>query len=67
MIDHVKPNCLFEVSDKKEVKETFNWKITQPLLKKDNQHKGMNFNLLDYHIQFIRAYQFIRLNDQGFF
>ena len=32
-IDHVKAICLFDVSKEEELKEAFNWKNTQPLLK----------------------------------
>ena len=63
-IDHVKPNCLFDVFNDKKLREAFNWKNTQPLLKQDHQHEGMIFNLLDYQLQFIRAYRFMKLNAQ---
>ena len=36
-IDHVKPVCLIDVSKDEELKEAFNWKSTQPLLKNDHQ------------------------------
>ena len=65
-IDHVKPVvCLFDVSDDKELKLAFNWKNTQPLLKHDHQLKGKKFNFLDYQLQFIRAYQFLKLKEEG--
>ena len=65
-IDHVKPICLFDVSDDEQLKEAFSWKNTQPLIKKDHQLKGLNFNFRDYHLQFIKAYQFIKLNEERF-
>ena len=65
-IDHVKPICLFDVSDEEQLKEGFNWKNTQPLLKHDHQQKGIKFNFLDYQQQFIKAYQFIKLNEERF-
>ena len=65
-IDHVKPICLFDISDDKRLKEAFNWKNTQTLLKKDHQLKGRKFNFLDYQLQFIKAYQFIKLNEERF-
>ena len=34
-IDHVRPTCLFDVSHNDELKKTFGWKNTQPLLKHD--------------------------------
>ena len=64
-IDHVKAICLLDVSKDEELKEAFNWKNTQPLLKHDHQKKGTKFNFLDYQLQFIKAYQFIKLNEEG--
>ena len=61
-IDHVKPICMFDVTKDEELKEAFNWKNTQPLLKKDHQQKGIKYNFLDYQNQFIKANQFIKLN-----
>ena len=52
-IDHVKAICLFDVSKVEELKEAFNWKNTQPLLKNDHHQKGIKFNFLDYQLQFI--------------
>ena len=65
-IDHVKAICLFDVSKDEELREASNWKITQPLLKHDHQQKGIKFNFLDYQLQFIKAYQFIKLNEERF-
>ena len=64
-IDHVKAICLFDVSKDEELREAFNWKNTQPLLKHDHQKKGIKFGFLDYQLQFIKAYQFIKLNEEG--
>ena len=65
-IDHVKPICMFDVTKGEELKEAFSWKNTQPLLKKDHQLKGTKFNFLDYQLQFIKAYQVIKLNEERF-
>ena len=65
-IDHVKAICLFDVSKEEKLKEAFNWKNTQPLLKHDHQKKGIKFNFLDYQLQFLKAYQFIKLNEERF-
>ena len=65
-IDHVKAICLFDLSKDEEIKEAFNWKNSQPLLKKDHQLKGTKFNFLDYQLQFMKAYQFIKLNEERF-
>ena len=61
-IDHVKPICMFDVSDEEQLKEAFSWKNTQALLKHDHHQKGVKFNFLDYQLQFIKAYQFRKLN-----
>ena len=64
-IDHVKAICLCDVSKDEKLKEAVNWKNTQPLLKHDHQKKGTKFNFLDYQLQFIKAYQFIKLKGEG--
>ena len=65
-IDHVKPICSFDVTKDEELTEAFNWRNTQPLLKEVHSHKGIKFNFLDYQLQFIKAYQFIKLNEERF-
>ena len=65
-IDHVKAICLFDVSDDEQLKEAFSWKNTQPLLKQDHRQKGTKFNILDYQLQFTKAYQFNKLNEERF-
>ena len=42
-IDLVKPICMFDMSNN-ELKEGFNWKNTQPLLKETHLHKGTKYN-----------------------
>ena len=64
-IDHVEPICLFDVSQDEKLKEAFSWKNTRPLLKEIQKHKGTKFNLLDYQLQFIKASQFIKINEEG--
>ena len=65
-IDHVKPICMFNVTKDEELKEAFNWRNTQPLLKQDLLRKSIKFSFLDYQLQFIKAYQFIGLNEERF-
>ena len=65
-IDHIKAICLFDVSKDEELKEAFSWKNTQPLLKHDHQLKGTKFNFLDYQLQFFKAYQFLKLIEEGY-
>ena len=64
-IDHLKPICLFDVSKDEELREAFNWKNTQPLSKPAHIHKRTKFNFLDYRLQFIKANQFLKLNEGG--
>ena len=65
-IDHIKPICMFDVTKDEQLKEAFSWKNTQPLLPRDHQQKGTKFNFLDYQNQFIKAYRFIKLNEERF-
>ena len=65
-IDHVKAICMFDVSDDEQLTEAFSWKNIQPLLKQDNRQKRTKFTFLDYQLQFIKAYQFIKLNEERF-
>ena len=64
-IDHVKAISLFDITDDEQLTEAFNWKNTQPLLKHVHHQKGIKFNFLYYQLQFIKAYQFIKLNEEG--
>ena len=63
-IDHVKAICFIDLSKDEKIKEAFSWDNTQPLLKHDHQKKGTKFNFLDYQLQFIKAYQFIKFNEK---
>ena len=65
-IDYVQPICLFDVSKDEESRECFNWKNTQPLLKQDHQQKCTKFTFIDYELQFIKSYQFLKLTEEGF-
>ena len=64
-IDHVKPICLFDVSKNDELRESLCWKNTQPLHKRDHQHMGTKFKFLAYQLQFIKAFQLLKLNEEG--
>ena len=59
-LDHVEPICTFDLSDDEQLKEAFNWRNTQPLLKENHLHTGTKSNFSDYQLQFIREYQFIK-------
>ena len=64
-IDHLKPICLFDVSKDEELREAFKWKNTQPLSKQAHIHIGTKVNFLGYRLQFTKAYQFLKLNEEG--
>ena len=63
--DHAKPISSFDVFKIGEGKESFYLMNTQPLLKEVHQQKGTRFNFLDYKLQFIKAYQFLKLKEVG--
>ena len=63
-IDHVKPICMFDSSKDEELGEISCWKNIQPLLEQDHQQKGIKCSFFDYQLQFIRAFQFTKLNVQ---
>ena len=63
-IDHLKSIYSFDVSKDEELNETFCWKNTQPSLKHNHLLKGTKFNSLNYQLQSIKAYQFLRLKHQ---
>ena len=65
-VDHVKPICMFDVTKDEEITEAFAWKNTRALLKHDHQQNGTKFDFLDLQLQFIKAYQFIKLNEERF-
>ena len=64
-IDHVKPICMFDVSKDEELKEAFSWKNTQPFFKEVHQQEWIKFNFSVYQLQFIKSYQFLKLNEGG--
>ena len=63
-IDHVKPICLFDVSKFEDLKDAFSWKNTQPIPKQFHQQKGTKVTFLDWQLQLIKAYQFVRSNEE---
>ena len=55
---------MFNISNDKELRECFIWKITQSFLKKEHQKKGMKPNFLDYQLQLNKAYQLLKINEE---
>ena len=62
-MDLLRPISSLDVYNIEELEEAFCWKSNQSSVKQDNQQKGTKFNFVDYRLQFIQAYQFIRLNE----
>ena len=60
----MKPTCLFDVSKDEELREAFKCRNTQTLLKKDKIQMGRKYKMLDYSLQFVRVYNFIKLNEE---
>jgi len=65
-IDHVKTTCVFDVCNDKEMREAFHWINTERLAKGIHSKVGTKFNLLDYHLQFNKAHEFINRNEERF-
>ena len=62
--DHVRPITSLDISDDEQLKAAFSWRNFQPLLKENHRQNGFKFNLLEYRLQFIEAYQFLKLNEE---
>ena len=63
--EHVNPISLFHVSKDEELRETFNWKNTQPLLKEVHPYKGTKVGFLENRLQFIKTDQILKLNEKA--
>ena len=63
-IDHYLPIASFNLLDETEMKKSFNWINLRPMYSNENNLKK---GTIDYHLyllQEVKAYQFIKLNDQ---
>ena len=63
--DQVTPLSMFDISKNENLREAICWKNTQPILKKDHQHKSTKYVFLEYQLQFIKAYQLLKLTEEG--
>ena len=63
--DHLNPICFSKVSDGEELKEAFNWKNTQPLLKQVPHQEIRKTSLLGCRLQHIRDYQKTIISGKG--
>ena len=62
----MKPIYLFDISKDEELYQAFSWKKTQPFLKEIHQHKGIKYKFIDYQLKINKAYQFLKLNEEGY-
>ena len=63
-IDHCLPIASFNLLDENDMKKCFNWINLRPMFSTENYSKNVK---IDYHLfllQEVKAYQFIKLNDQ---
>ena len=65
-IDHCYPLSKTNLSDKNEMNKSTNWINLRPMYCSENISKGDTINHRLYLMQEIKAYQFLRLNEEGF-
>ena len=65
-IDHCLAVASFYLLDENDMKKCFNWVNLRPMYVKDNIIKGNKINIRLYLLQEIKAYQFIKLNEERF-
>ena len=63
-IDRVETISLFDISKNEELKEWFNWINTEPLLKQVHRRKRTQFLFFTYRLEILKAFQFLKLNDE---
>ena len=61
-IEHVKDIRMFDISDNEE-QNLHSIERIHNHCSKFHSEKGTKFNFIDYQLQFIRAYQFLKLNE----
>ena len=65
-MDHMRPISSIHICISEELKESFNWQNTKSLFKQNHHQKGTKYKFLDYRLQYIKAYHFVKLNEEGF-
>ena len=56
---------MYLVSVDEDLKLAFNWRNTQTLLKEVHSQRSGKFGFFNYHLQFFKTYQFLKLNEEG--
>ena len=65
-IDHCLAIASFNLLDENDMKKCFNWVNLRPMYVKDNIIKGNKIDVRLYLLQEIKAYRFIKLNEERF-
>ena len=64
-IDHCLSKASCNLSDENDMKKCFNWVNLRPMYSTENNLKGSKIDHRFYLLQQIKAYQFIKLNEEG--
>ena len=64
-LDHVEPICMFNISNGEELRECFNWKNTQPLLKKFINRRGEILISWIINYNSSKNIRFLKINEEG--
>ena len=64
-IDHCLSIAAFNLLDENDMKKCFNWVNLRPMYSTENNLKGSKIDQLLYLLQQIKAYQFIKLKEEG--
>ena len=65
-IDHCLPIVSFNLLDENDMKKCFNWVNLWPMYSTENNSKNVKIDYHLYLMQEIKAYQFIRINEERF-
>ena len=64
-IDHCLPIASFKILDEIDMKKGLNWVNLRPMYSNENISKKAKINYRLYLLQQIKAYQFLKINEEG--
>ena len=64
-LDHCYPLSKTNLSNKNDMYKSTNWINIRPMYVKDNVIKGDEIDIRLYLLQEIKAYQFLKINEEG--
>ena len=64
-IDHCIPIASFNLLDENDVKKCFDWINLRPMYSTKNKLKNVKIDYLLYLLQEVKAYQFMKINEEG--